>query len=142
MIDAFSSARLQPVRLVSGLILFVFAFLHFANHAVGLIGLSEMNAVQDWRIELTHSIAARIILFVAAITHASLGLAKLAARRTLRMPAWEWLQIGTGILVPALLIPHAIAITYLSAKTSYFYSYTSVAYTLWPAQGCGRAPCC
>ncbi len=135
MIDAFFSARLQPVRLVSGLILFVFAFLHFANHAVGLIGLSEMNAVQDWRIELTHSIAARIILFVAAITHASLGLAKLAARRTLRMPAWEWLQIGTGILVPALLIPHAIAITYLSAKTSYFYSYTSVAYTLWPAQG-------
>ncbi len=133
MIDAFTGPRLQPVRLITGLILFAFAFLHFANHAFGLIGLAEMNAVQDWRLSFTHSTVVRFILLTAILTHAALGLTKLAARRTLRLPPWEWIQIVSGLLVPALLIPHAISITYLSTKTSFFYSYSSVAYLLWPA---------
>lgn len=131
MIDVFASPRLQPLRLISGLILFAFAFLHFANHAFGLIGLAEMNAVQDWRISFTHSTPVRIILLAAILIHMLLGLGKLAARRTLRLPPWEWLQILSGVLIPALLIPHAVSITYLSSFTSFFYSYTSVAFNLW-----------
>ena len=132
MIDALASPRLQPLRLISGLILFAFAFLHFTNHAAGLIGLAEMNAVQDWRIAVTHAMPVRILLLAAILTHMLLGLGKLATRRTLRLPPWEWLQILSGLLIPALLIPHVIAITYLSTYTPFFYSYTSLAYLLWP----------
>ncbi len=134
MIDAFSDPRLQPVRLLSGLILFAFAFSHFANHACGLIGLNAANEVQDWRVAVTQSPAVRVLLPAAALTHMVLGLGKLAARRTWRMPAWEWLQIASGILVPALLIPHVTAITYFANATGYFYSYTSVTYLMWPTQ--------
>jgi adenylate cyclase len=134
MLDVFSDPRLQPARLASGLVLFAFAFAHFANHAVGLIGIDAMNWVQDLRLTITQSTAGRIVLPLAAATHILLGLGKLAARRTLRLPRWEWLQIVSGVLVPALLIPHVIAITYFANKADYFYSYTSVAYLMWPTQ--------
>jgi adenylate cyclase len=132
MANVWSDPRLQTLRLTSGLVLFAYAFAHFANHAAGLIGLDAMNWAQDWRIAITRSSAGRVILVMAVLTHIGLGLGKLAARRTLKMPAWEWLQIGTGVLVPALLIPHVAAINYFASQTDYFYSYTSVAYALWP----------
>jgi adenylate cyclase len=134
MLDTLASPRLQPLRLASGLTMFAFAALHFTNHAVGLIGLDAMNAVQDWRLALTHSTLARVILLAAILTHIGLGLGKLAARRTLRMPPMEQLQIASGILIPALLIPHVTAMGYFSTTTNFFYSYTSVAYLLWPGQ--------
>ncbi|MEQ1612007.1 MAG: adenylate/guanylate cyclase domain-containing protein, partial [Hyphomicrobiaceae bacterium] len=105
MLDAIASPRLQPLRLASGLTMFSFALLHFANHAVGLIGLNAMNAVQDWRLSITHSTPVRLVLLAAILTHITLGLGKLAARRTLRMPPMELLQIASGILIPVLLIP-------------------------------------
>ena len=134
MLDALASPRLQPLRLASGLVMFSFVLLHITNHAVGLIGIEAMNTVQDWRLALTHSTLARLLLLLAILTHISLGLGKLAARRTLRMPPMELLQIGSGILIPALLIPHATAMGYFSTTTNFFYSYTSVAYLLWPGQ--------
>ncbi len=134
MFDVLTSARLQPLRLASGLVMFSFAFLHFANHAVGLIGLDAMNAVQDWRLRLTHAGPVRLLLLAAIVAHVGLGIGKLAGRRTLRLPAMEWLQIGSGILVPALLIPHAVAMAYFSTQTDFYYSYNSVAFLLWPGQ--------
>lgn len=134
MLAALSSPRLQPLRLASGLAMFAFALLHFANHAVGLIGLDVMNQVQDWRLHLTHTQPARLLLAAALVMHVTLGLARLAARQTLRMPALEWLQIASGVAIPALLIPHAVTQVYYSTRTDFFYSYTSVAYGLWPGQ--------
>lgn len=133
-LDTLASARLQPLRLASGLVMFSFVLLHFANHALGLFGLDVMNEAQDWRLALTHSLPYRVLLLAAILTHMTLGLGKLAARRTLRMPPMEAVQLAAGIAIPALLIPHATAITYLSSTTGYFYSYTSVAYALWPGQ--------
>ena len=133
MLDVFSNPGLQPVRLVSGLILFAFAASHFLNHAAGLVGLDAANAVQDWRLIATHSLLGRIVLPGAAITHILLGLGKFASRRTFRMPVWEALQIATGIIIPILLIPHVVAITYFGSA-GFYYSYTSVAYLLWPGQ--------
>ncbi len=132
MLDFFFSPRLQPLRLASGLVLFAFALSHFLNHAVGLVGVAAMNQVQDWRLVVTHSPIGSGVLAAAAVTHIVLGLGKLAARRTLAMPPWEGLQIASGVLVPALLIPHIASVAYLSRTTDFFYSYTSVAYLLWP----------
>lgn len=134
MLDAFADPRLQPLRLASGLVMFTFALLHFTNHAVGLIGLDAMNRVQDVRLHLTHSAPVRMLLLAAIVTHLTLGIGKLAARRTLHMPPLDALQIASGLLVPALLIPHAVAMAYFSTRTDFYYSYTSAAYLLWPGQ--------
>ena len=133
MLDKLSDPRLQPFRLASGLVLFAFALAHFLNHAAALAGLDAANAVQDWRLAATQSAIGRVILPFAAALHVGLGLGKLAARRAVVMPHWEWLQIASGILVPILLIPHVVAITYFTSRTGFDYSYTSVAYLLWPA---------
>ena len=37
---------LQRLRLVSGLVLFTFAATHFLNHALGLVSLDAMQAMQ------------------------------------------------------------------------------------------------
>ena len=47
-------------------------------------------------------------LLAALVTHASLGLYKLAGRGTLQLPRWELIQILLGISIPFLLLPHII----------------------------------
>jgi adenylate cyclase len=99
---------LQRLRLASGLVLFTFAGTHFLNHAVGLYGLDAMHEVDNWRTAVTRSWPGSIILGAALLTHLSLGLYKLAMRNTLRMPAWEAVQIVLGLSIPFLLFPHIV----------------------------------
>ena len=46
---------LQRLRLATGLILFTFAATHFLNHALGLVSLEAMHAMQDWRKAVTRT---------------------------------------------------------------------------------------
>ncbi|MEC7258493.1 MAG: adenylate/guanylate cyclase domain-containing protein [Pseudomonadota bacterium] len=96
------------LRIASGLILFIYAGLHFLNIALGLVSLEVMHAAQDWRLALTRSLPGTVLLYGALIVHAGLALARMAARRTLRMPFWEVLQIALGLAIPFLLIVHII----------------------------------
>ncbi len=126
-------ANIQKVRLASGLILFAFATTHFLNHALGLVDLETMHEVQQWRMVVTRSWPGTIILLAALLTHMGLGLAKLATRSTLRLPAWELVQIALGLAIPFLLLPHIvntrIANTFFGVQDSYLYELAK----LWPA---------
>ena len=57
--------HLQRARLVSGLVLFIFALAHFLNHAVGLVSLETMHEMQLWRTGVTRSVAGSIVLYHA-----------------------------------------------------------------------------
>lgn len=98
----------QKLRLISGLVLFVFAGTHFLNHAFGLVSLELMHGAQDLRTAVTRSVPGTIVLALALFTHMTLGLYKTARRRILRMPPWELAQIITGIAIPFLLLPHIV----------------------------------
>jgi adenylate cyclase len=52
-------SRWQLARLASGLILLAFAVTHFINHALGLVSLDAMAAMQHWRIAISRSLAGR-----------------------------------------------------------------------------------
>ncbi|HEY7598791.1 MAG TPA: adenylate/guanylate cyclase domain-containing protein, partial [Candidatus Limnocylindrales bacterium] len=116
-----------------GLVLFAFAASHLFNHALGLVSLESMQAMQTWRIGYTRSAAGTLILAAALVVHIGLGLARLASRTTLRMPTWEAFQIASGLLIPVLLFKH-IAMTRL-ADTLYGWndSYLFALAELWPA---------
>src|SRR5690349_13307277 len=101
-------ATTRNISLVSGLVLFAFAATHFGNHAVGLFDLEAMDQVQGWRLALTRSLPGTVILGAALILHVVAALLKLAARRTLRLPAWELAQLGLGLAIPFLLLPHIV----------------------------------
>lgn len=123
---------LQKIRLASGLVLFAFALTHFLNHAVGLVHIESMHEFQSWRLVVTRSIAGTIILATALVLHVLLALYKLATRATLRLPPWELVQIGLGILIPFLLFPHIvnsrIANTFFNVQDNYLYELSR----LWP----------
>jgi adenylate cyclase len=98
----------QRLRLVSGLVLFVFAATHFANHALGLVSLDAMHAVQGWRKAVTRSWPGTAILLAAFLIHLALALARIARRLTWRLPVWEAAQVVSGLAIPLFLITHVV----------------------------------
>lgn len=122
----------QRLRLASGLILFAFALTHFLNHAVGLVGLEAMEAVQGWRMSVTRSLIGSAVLLGALFTHVALALGRIARRTTLAMPLWEALQIATGLLIPVLLIPHVVGTRFASSLFGIDTDYAYVLLAVWP----------
>lgn len=120
----------QRVRLATGLILFTFAATHFFNHALGLVSLEAMETFDHWRTAVTRSALGGLVLALALLVHASAALLKIAQRRTLRLPAWEWLQLALGLAIPLLLIPHIvntrISSLVLGIDTTYPYELTKI----------------
>ena len=123
----------QRARLVSGLILFVFAAAHFLNTAIGLVSLEQMDLVDEWRRVIIRSTAGTVIFGGALVIHILLALWKVANRNTLNLPWWELVQIGLGLLIPFLLFPHIvntrIATNYFGVIDNYLYELAR----LWPA---------
>ncbi len=101
-----SEAWIRPLRLWCGLILFTYLVTHFSNHALGLVSLGAMEAARLWFLALWRNPVGESALFFALFTHWLLGLWLIFRRRTLRMPAWEAVQIIFGLAVPPLLTYH------------------------------------
>ena len=99
---------LQRLRLATGLILFTFAATHFLNHALGLVSLEAMHAMQDWRKAVTRTWPGSIVLLGAFVTHIALAFYKISLRLTWKLPFWEAAQIVSGFSIPLLLLTHVI----------------------------------
>jgi len=123
----------QRLRLISGLILFIFALTHFLNTAVGLVSLEQMDQIDRWRVVVIRSLPGTIILASALVIHMFFALWKVATRTTYRLPWWELLQIVLGLLIPFLLFPHIvntrIANSFFNVEDNYLYELAR----LWPA---------
>jgi adenylate cyclase len=124
---------LQRLRLITGLILFTFAATHFANHALGLVSLEAMHAVQGWRKAVTRSWPGSIVLLAAFLVHIALALYRIATRLTWRLPFWEAAQIVSGLSIPLFLITHVIynrgAASLAGTDDTYAYELANI----WPA---------
>ena len=96
------------LRIASGLVLFAFVLTHFLNIGLGLFSSDLMHRAQDWRQVVTRSLPGGLVLYAALLVHAGLALTRLARRNTLKMPAWEAVQIALGLVIPLLLLPHVI----------------------------------
>ncbi|ACA16753.1 adenylate/guanylate cyclase [Methylobacterium sp. 4-46] len=122
----------QRLRLASGLVLFAFAGTHFLNHALGLAGLEAMVGFARWRVAVTRSAPGTGILAAALVVHAGLALARLAARRSLRMPAWEAGQVALGLAIPFFLLPHIVGTRVANLLYGLDTGYPAVIARLWP----------
>ena len=96
----------QRLRLMAGLILFVFVLCHLLNHALGVFGLGTLEATQAWRVAFTRYPAVSWLLYGAAFVHVSLGILKTARRKTWKIKPWEALQIVSGLAVPFIISTH------------------------------------
>lgn len=132
----------RTVRLVTGLILFSYAACHFLSHATGIFHLAFMEEVgrgvllAPWRTAVGLS-----LLLTAFFVHGGLGLFALIRRQHLRMPALEAWQLGLGLSIPLLLIPHVSNVRLGSALYGLDDSYYRIVYQYWitsPAVGLTR----
>ena len=125
----------RSVRLFSGLFMFSFAACHFLSHATGLLLLDNMEffgqhiLLAPWR-----NTPMRLALLACFVTHGGLGLRALYRRRHLRMPAIEAVQLGLGLLIPVLLIPHALDVRLGYSLFGFDDSYYRVLYKYWLTQ--------
>jgi adenylate cyclase len=115
---------LGTARLWTGLVLFAFVLCHLINHAFGIVSLDAQNAASKillapWTIPI--GIA---VLSGAAAIHICVNLYTLWRRRTLRLKPWEIIQFVSGLLIPYLMLDHALAnrlmIELYQANTDYY----------------------
>ncbi|MGB8671846.1 MAG: adenylate/guanylate cyclase domain-containing protein, partial [Pseudolabrys sp.] len=122
----------RPVRLITGLVMFVYIFSHFFNHALGNISYDAMETwlryhVWFWRIPIVND-----TLYLAAIIHFSLGLWALYQRRHFRYSTAEITQLVLGLSIPLWLAGHLGAERLSGALFGWPpFNYASALYTYW-----------
>lgn len=121
----------RPLRLVTGLVLFAYATSHLINHAFGIRSVETFQAAALFLLKPWQTTAGRFILYTAFLVHGVLGLYALYRRRHLRIPAAELWQLGLGLAIPLLLIPHAAAIALGHTVYGLEFGYPRVLYQFW-----------
>lgn len=100
--------NLRQIRLTTGLVLFVYATLHFANHALGNISIGAMESGLALQELIWRSAPGAVILYLSLLTHMSLGFWALYQRRRFRWTRLEASQLVLGLSIPFLLANHVI----------------------------------
>ena len=126
-----SEAWVRPLRLWCGLILLTYLLTHFGNHALGLVSLAVMEEARVWFLAFWRNPVPETALFGALFAHWLLGLWLIFRRRTLRMPAWEAVQILFGLAVPPLLVYHVVGTRLGNAMYGHEDLYTRVILNIW-----------
>jgi adenylate cyclase len=99
---------LRQIRLTAGLVLFAYATLHFANHALGNISVGAMETglkIQKW---IWQSTPGAVVLYSALASHMALGFWALYERRHFRWTRMEATQLALGLAIPLLLTDHLL----------------------------------
>jgi adenylate cyclase len=99
---------LRQIRLATGLVLYVYVTLHFANHALGNISIGAMESGLAIQKLVWQSPPGAVILYLSLLTHMSLGFWALYQRRRFRWTRLEATQLVLGLSIPFLLTNHVI----------------------------------
>ncbi len=124
---------LRRLRLFSGLVLMAFALTHFINHAFGLVSFTAMDTARGW-LGFWHRSPYWQLLLLAFLVHILAALVALYRRRQLRLPAWQWLQLGTGLLIPPFLALHYVGSRGVFQALGIPIGYAFELYMIWPNQ--------
>lgn len=138
-IAALTSERfLQKLRLGAGLVMLTFVAMHLINHTLLLVSLDTAERVSRLFALFWRNPAGTLVLYGALLVHVVLVLRSLYRRRTLRMPAREAVQTAFGLLIPLLIIEHAVPARLSQPLYGIVVDYRMVVRSLWvvnPLQG-------
>ena len=129
----------RNLRLISGLILFAFVFLHLLNHSLGLVSLEAMDSFRSARISITRSWTGTAVLMISVVVHALLGVEKIISRRISAISARGLLQIATGVLIPVLLARHIIGMRISHELFGVNDNYEFALWAMWPGEAWRQA---
>jgi adenylate cyclase len=98
---------------------------------LGLLSLQAMEQGRGLFLLLWRNPAGSSLLYGSILTHFGLALYSVYRRRSLRMPAWEALQLVLGLLIPPLLFAHVVGTAGANRFAGTEDSYALVLYILW-----------
>ena len=125
------AAWLRRIRLWSGIALFAYVTTHLANHALGLVSFTALEAGRGWFLLLWRNPLGTVVLYGALASHLALALWSLYQRRRLRMSVWEAVQLLMGLTIPFLLTTHVVGTRLAHAWFDVQDTYTYVVLALW-----------
>ncbi|SDO64325.1 adenylate cyclase [Methylobacterium phyllostachyos] len=128
-----SPLTLRRLRLASGLVLFGYVLTHLTNHALGNVSLRTMEDGLDVVTALWLNPLGLALLYGALLLHILLGLQALYASRFFRLRASEILQLGSGLLIPPLLVSHIVGTRVAFATEGLDKGYAQELYAFWIA---------
>jgi adenylate cyclase len=119
------------LRLTSGLVLLSFVICHLTAHAFLLVSLAAADTAFDMTMTAWRTAAGTAILFAAFLVHYANALYSIYIRQTLRLAAWQWVQIALGLSIPLLLMSHVLGTRLAEILLDVFASYQSVLLKHW-----------
>lgn len=122
---------LRSLRLWSGVVLFVYATFHLANHAVGLVSLRAMERALDVFSAVWTGAVGTTLLYGALVVHIALVLWSFYRRRSLQFTATEWLQLALGALILPLGVVHVVGTGVARLVAGIDPSYAYVLFSIW-----------
>ena len=122
---------LKRLRLGSGFVLIAYVATHFLNHALGLISLPAAENGREVFLFVWRSWIGTVVLYGSFSVHIGLALWAIFRRRTLRMHAWEWMQLLMGLCIPLLLVEHVVGTRIVHELHGTHDTYTYVTLALW-----------
>ncbi|MGE0657933.1 MAG: adenylate/guanylate cyclase domain-containing protein [Reyranellaceae bacterium] len=122
---------LRSLRLWSGVVLFVYATSHLANHAVGLVSLRAMERALDVFSAVWTGAAGTALLYGSLVVHIALVLWSFYRRRSLQLTATEWLQLVLGALILPLGVVHVVGTGVARLVAGIDPSYSYVLFSIW-----------
>lgn len=99
---------IRKMRLITGIILFVYVTTHLLNHMLGLISYQMMEEGRHWFLALWRNPIGSLLLTGSLLIHFALAMWAIYERRNLRYSIGEAAQLALGIAIPLLLALHVV----------------------------------
>ena len=121
----------RKLRLVTGIVLFLFVTGHLINLAFGLISIELLDELKPVFLAPWHNPIGNPLLVMSMLVHGLLGLLALYHRNTLRMTRLNASQLLLGLAIPPLLISHLLGTAIGEEIAGAEASYASVLTFFW-----------
>lgn len=121
----------RRIRTWSGVVVAIYVIPHLINHSLGLISLEAAEYMGRGMSMIWSGPPGGPILMLAFLTHFFLSLFALYQRSTLRMPLWEAMQMGLGILIFPMLLIHFLGTGIAGFTFDFDVTYKYVVSTIW-----------
>ncbi|WP_428487872.1 adenylate/guanylate cyclase domain-containing protein [Rhodopila sp.] len=124
---------IRGLRLATGLTLFTYVGSHLLNHSLGNMSVPMMEAgllVQKW---IWQGMIGTAALYLALLTHFSLGLWAFYERRHFGWIRAEIAQVGLGLCIPFLLMNHLFVTRIALTQFGMQKGYAQELYSFWVA---------
>ncbi|MFH5776014.1 adenylate/guanylate cyclase domain-containing protein [Paracoccus sp. NGMCC 1.201697] len=104
-----SGPAMLLARQISGSVILCFVIMHLTNHSLLIASIPLAEDARQWLAMPWRTLPGTVLFYGSCLIHAGLSLWTLYSRRTLQMPLGELILLILGLLIPYLLIDHAMA---------------------------------